>query len=188
MTLRVACLTVALTLTLGACGPISRTPPSCNNTLANASGKGVDQSAFTYPDGCADIEDLHQRGFRINFDGGPLSSLGVSGANVTDLDLNTVGEYPCGMHSGLRAVGSPSDPENPAYSNGGYDTLNQNTAVEGDCLHGSCTVSVTSPASSGTLKLHFTGNLGRSKANAAFHCDYMSVSFDLTMNKTETLN
>ncbi|MGC4118842.1 MAG: hypothetical protein QM765_30620 [Myxococcales bacterium] len=105
--------------------------------LANASGKGVDQSAFTYPDGCADIEDLHQRGFRINFDGGPLSSLGISGANVTDLDLNTVGEYPCGMHSGPRAVGSPSDPENPAYSNGGYDTLNQNTAVEGDCLHGS---------------------------------------------------
>lgn len=191
MDLRKAILAVAVSLTLPACEITPKPDPTCGNTLGNAKGSGVDKADFSFADGCADVEDVYRRGFRVNFPkGGPITTIGISGRNLEDLDLDKVGDYKCDSYlMKLRATASPSDDGNPAYDNGGYDSINQNTAVEGDCLYGACTVSVTSPASSGTVKLHFTGHLSRGKAGFVppFRCDYMDFGFDLTLKTPDPL-
>ncbi len=180
-----------MVVVLSACELTPKPDPTCTASLANAKGTGVDKAEFSFPDECTRLDDLHRRGFRVYFPkGGPLTSLGIGGRNEEDLDLNTVGDYKCDSYlMKLRASGVPSDDGNPAYDQGGYDSINQNTAVEGDCLYGACTVSVASPASSGTLKVHFTGHLARGKAGSVppFRCDYMDFSFDLTVKVTDTL-
>ncbi|MGI5865268.1 MAG: hypothetical protein ACOX6T_24885 [Myxococcales bacterium] len=191
MTLRVTFVIAVLTLCLGACLPTPEETETCAASIAGATAVNLDKSSSSYPDGCVEIDLLRRTGFDIELgSSGPVSSLKVSGRTLEKLDLNTVGEYECDSYlDNLKIIGIPTDPDNPAYGQGAYSTSNQNTAVEGDCLYGSCKVSVTSPATSGTLKLHLTAHLSRLKAGEVppFRCDYIDVSFDLSVDVEEPL-
>lgn len=187
-------LVAVLGLALSACGLFPTPSPKPTTCQLSLTGQGtrLDQTPFTMSDECLGFGEVHARGFELRLPaGGPIAELTVSGRNLTDLDLNTVGDYHCdSFEYRLTVSGVPTDEGNPAYDQGGYNTLKQNTAVAGDCLYPACTISVTSPASSGRLALHFSGHLQRGKAGAVppFYCDYMDLSFDLSATVTPPLS
>jgi hypothetical protein len=141
-----------------------------------------DGSALNLADSCVQPEPMSATHMQFRFkEGAPFVFFDALGGLLTDLNLNASGDYPCDKsQSRLRAYLSPSDVDNPAYWHSNWGSSN--------CGTGSCTLRVVEPATSGLLKVTFTGHLGRTRSDNLNTCDYLDISFDVEQKISTPLN